>query len=67
VVVVLGVYQEGDIMGRDRSNVLNEAVEAYLKTHRWHIAHISEGVRQADAGDFATDEEVAAAFARWRG
>ena len=54
-----------EALDRDRSYVLNEAVEAYLEVHRWHLAHIREGVRQADAGEFASDEEVAAAFARW--
>jgi len=53
-------------MDRDRSYVLNEAVAAYLDTHRWQIDHIKEGLRQADAGEFATDAEVAAAFRRWR-
>jgi len=30
------------------------------------VEHIVEGLRQAEAGEFATDEEVAAAIARWR-
>jgi len=51
-------------MDRDRSYLLNEAVEAYVETHRWHIDHIKEGLRQADAGEFATEAEVAAAFGR---
>lgn len=51
---------------RDRSHLINEAIDAYLGVHRWQIARIEKGVRQAEAGDFATDEEVAAAFARWR-
>ena len=51
---------------RDRSYLINEAIDAYLGVHRWQIARIEKGVRQAEAGDFATDEEVAAAFARWR-
>jgi len=51
---------------RDRSYVLNQAIDAYIETHRWQIEHIKEGLRQADAGEFATDEEVAAAFAKWR-
>lgn len=51
---------------RDRSYLINEAIDAYLDVHRWQIAHIGKGVRQAEAGDFATDEEVAAAFARRR-
>jgi predicted transcriptional regulator len=53
-------------MDRDRSYVLNEAVSAYLDIHRWQIDHIREGLRQADAGEFATETEVAAAFRRWR-
>ncbi len=55
-----------DDMHRDRSYVLNEAVAAYLDAHSWQIDHIKEGLRQADAGEFATDAEIATAFARWR-
>lgn len=53
-------------MVRDRSFVLNEAIDNYLAVQQWQIAHIKEGIRQADAGEFATDAEVAAAFARLR-
>jgi predicted transcriptional regulator len=53
-------------LDRDRTYVLNEAIELYLELHRWQVAHILEGIRQADAEEFATDDEVAAAFARWR-
>ena len=51
-------------MDRDRSYVLNEAINAYLDPHRWQVAHIEEGLRQAEAGLFATDDEVEAAFAQ---
>jgi len=51
---------------RDRSLLINDAVDAYLALHRWQVAHIEEGLRQADAGEFATDKEVTAAYARWR-
>jgi RHH-type rel operon transcriptional repressor/antitoxin RelB len=51
---------------RDRSYLINEAVDAYLDVQRWQIAHIEEGLRQADAGEFASDDEVAAAYALWR-
>ncbi|TPW20478.1 MAG: hypothetical protein FD126_1647 [Elusimicrobia bacterium] len=36
------------------------------ETHRWHIEHIKEGLRQAKAGEFASEGEVKAAFAKWR-
>lgn len=51
---------------RDRSFLVNEAIDAYLSVHRWQIAHIEEGLRQAEAGEFASEDEVNAAFARWR-
>lgn len=51
---------------RDRSYVLNDAINGYLETHQWQLAHIKEGLRQADAGQFAKDSEVRTAFARWR-
>ena len=53
-------------LDRDRSYLINEAVDAYLAVHRWQIAHIEEGLRQADAGEFASDEDLNAAYARWR-
>jgi RHH-type transcriptional regulator, rel operon repressor / antitoxin RelB len=51
---------------RDRTYVLNEAIDAYLDVHRWQLEHIQEGIRQADAGEFASETAVAAAFSRWR-
>ncbi len=53
-------------MNRDRSYALNEAVGNYLELHRWQAAHIQEGLRQANAGEFAKDSEVSAVFARKR-
>lgn len=51
---------------RERSYVLKEAIDAYLEVHRWQIEHIKKGLRQAEAGRFASEKEVARAFARWR-
>jgi predicted transcriptional regulator len=53
-------------LDRDRSYLINEAVEAYLDVHGWQIAHIEDGLRQADAGEFAEAEEVAAFWTRLR-
>lgn len=54
-------------LDRDRSYVLNEAVRSYLELYQWQVGHVREGLRQADAGRFASDSEVAGAFAKWRG
>ena len=53
-----------EAMDRDRSYVLNEAVTAYLEAQAWQLRHIEEGLRQAEAGEFASDEEVAKALRR---
>ena len=43
---------------RDRSHVVNEALEAYIDTHQWQIDHIRQGLREADTGKFASEGEV---------
>jgi len=50
---------------RSRSWLVADAVRRYIEEENWQVAAIEEGVRQADAGDFASEEEVKAAFARW--
>lgn len=51
-------------INRDRSYVLNEAIEAYLEMHQWQIEEIQKGIAEADAGDFANDDEVKETFTR---
>ena len=35
---------------RDRTYLLNEAVEAYLDVQQWQVEHIKASIKQADAG-----------------
>ena len=51
---------------RDRSFIINEAIDYYLSLQEWQLAHIKMGVEQAKKGKFASDEEVSAAFAKWK-
>jgi len=44
-------------------DLLNDAVDALVETDRWQRAEIEAALREADAGDFASTEEVEAAFA----
>lgn len=48
-----------EALDRDRSYVINEAISAYLEIYRWQIEHIKEGLRQAEAEEFASEREVA--------
>lgn len=53
-------------LDRDRSYIINEAIEAYLDVQRWQIDHVREGLRQADAAEFATEAEMKTTFSRRR-
>jgi len=50
---------------RSRSWLVADAVRRYVEEESWQVAAVEEGVRQADAGNFATQDEVKATFARW--
>lgn len=51
---------------RDRSFLINEAIDAYLAVHRWHVTEMADGLRQANAGEFVSEAEVEAAYAKFR-
>jgi predicted transcriptional regulator len=52
-------------LGTDRSGVVNTAIDQYLAHQAWELELIREGLRQADAGEFASEKEVRAAFDRF--
>ncbi|EDX76031.1 Ribbon-helix-helix protein, copG family [Coleofasciculus chthonoplastes PCC 7420] len=51
-------------MDRNLTYVLNQAINAYLEMHQWQLQEIQQGIAEADAGDFASEEEVTAVFSR---
>ena len=51
---------------RDRSYLLNQAVDNYLDLQLYHIELIEKGVRQADAGELVDHSEVEKLVARLR-
>jgi len=50
---------------RDRSYLIKVAIDQYLAHHQWRIEEIKKAVAEADAGDFASDEEMERLFAKW--
>ncbi len=52
------------VQDRDRSYLLNEAVEQYLDLHEYHAEHIREGMRDAREGRFVDNAEAQAHFDR---
>ena len=37
-------------LDRDRSAVINDAIEAYLELHQWQVEHIKRGLAEAESG-----------------
>lgn len=50
---------------RSRSYLVAEAIEAYVEEQAWQIGAIREGIKEADKGKFATDQEVRKTFKKW--
>lgn len=49
---------------RDRTQLIDEALDNYLDAQQWQLQEIKAALKDADAGDFATDAEVNAVFDR---
>lgn len=52
-------------LGRSRNWILNKAAQDFIAYQNWFKENVQEGIREADNGDFATEEEVSAVFARF--
>ncbi len=52
----------GEALDRDRSYFINQAVEDFIASQRWQLEEVDEAIAEADAGKFASDKQVNAAF-----
>ena len=50
---------------RSRSFLVAEAIRDFVALNEWQIAEIKKGLREADAGDFASDKEMERTIAKW--
>jgi RHH-type rel operon transcriptional repressor/antitoxin RelB len=53
-------------MDRTKSYVAAEAIRTYIDLNEWQISEIKAALKEADAGDFASDEEVQAVVRKRR-
>jgi predicted transcriptional regulator len=51
---------------RSKSFLAAEAIRAFVENNEWQIAEIEAALREADAGDFASDKEMAALARKWK-
>ena len=51
---------------RSKSFLAADAVREYLDNNAWQVGEIQAALSEADAGDFASQAEVAALANKWR-
>ncbi len=63
------VYQQLEDLAkataRTKSFVTLEALSTYLNTQSWQVQDIEAGLAEAERGEFASDAEVNAVFAKY--
>ena len=51
--------------GKSRNAIAVQAMQDFIEREAWQVQRILEAIKEADAGNFATDEEVEALFNKW--
>lgn len=52
-------------MDRSRNYLVNQAIEQLLELHSWQDGQVKEGIRAADAGEFADGSEIDRIFGKY--
>jgi predicted transcriptional regulator len=52
-------------LDRSRAYVAAQAIEDFIAREEWQLIEIEAGLSEAAAGDFASDSDVAAVFAKY--
>ena len=50
---------------RSRSFLAAEAVREFVEINEWQIQEIDNAIKEADASDFSTDQELQAVLNKW--
>jgi predicted transcriptional regulator len=55
-----------DAQHRDRSYILNEAIDQYLDVQNYHTHLVEQGLRDSEAGKIVSHEEIGRRLAKQR-
>lgn len=56
-----------DATHRSKSYLAGEALRQYIALEAWQISEIQRALKEADAGDFATDDELDSVVKKYAG
>jgi RHH-type rel operon transcriptional repressor/antitoxin RelB len=51
---------------RSKSFLAAEAIREFVENNEWQIREIKAAIKEANAGDFASEDEVAAVARKWK-
>lgn len=63
---VAGLDRLGEYYDRDRSYLINEAVERYLSYHQWQLDEVDKAIAEANAGELLSEKEFDVEMKKWR-
>jgi predicted transcriptional regulator len=63
--IITQLGQLAEATGKSRNFIAIQAMQDFIAREAWQVAEIRKGLLEADAGDFATDEEIAALDVTW--
>ena len=55
-----------EVTGRSKTTIAVEALQSYLDEQAWQVGEIQDALKEANADDFSTPDEVAAVFKKYR-
>jgi predicted transcriptional regulator len=58
--------QLANVTQRSKSFLAAEAIAAYVDTNEWQLAEIQAALTEAEARDYATDQDMADLALKWR-
>jgi predicted transcriptional regulator len=62
---VAGLDKLGEFYDRDRSYLINQAVDRFLSYHQWQVEEVEKAIAEADAGEVLSEEEFEAEVKKW--
>ncbi len=54
-----------DTTGKPKNFLAVQAIQDFIERETWQIAEIKEAIKEADAGDFATESDIKNLDAKW--
>ena len=55
-----------DATQRSKSFLAAEAIREFVENNEWQIREVKDALKEANAGDFADDEDVPALATKWK-